>query len=93
MKKETLINICLVFLVLVIIALLAANNLFANIVDTIISIVTLTLMIGLSIYKIALWFHYRNDPEKRERVVYTFQNFPKELRRWYMGESKQKEKL
>jgi hypothetical protein len=92
MKKETLINICLVFLVLVIIALLAANNLFANIVDTIISIATLTLMIGLSIYKIALWFHYRNDPEKRERVVYTFQNFPKELRRWYMGESKQKEK-
>jgi hypothetical protein len=92
MKKETLINICLVFLVLVIIALLAANNLFANIVDTIISIVTLTLMIGLSIYKIGLWFHYRNDPEKRERVVYTFQNFPKELRRWYMGESKQKEK-
>ena len=92
MKKETLINLGLVFLVLIIIVLMAANGLFANIVDTIISIVSLTLVIGLSIYKVALWFHYRNDPEKRERVVYTFQTFPKEFRRWYMGESKPKEK-
>ena len=92
MKKETLINLGLALLVLVIIVLMAANGLFANIVDTIISIVTLTLLIGLSIYKVTLWFHYRNDPEKREHIVYTFQNLPKELRRWYFGESKQKEK-
>jgi hypothetical protein len=92
MKKETLINIGLALLVLVIIALVVANSLFASIVDTIISIVTLTLLIGLSIYKVALWFHYRNDPEKREKIVYSFQNFPKEFRRWYFGESKSKEK-
>lgn len=92
MKKETLINLGLVFLVLAVIVLMAANGLFANIVDTIISIVSLTLVIGLSIYKVALWFHYRNDPEKRERIVYTFQTFPKEFRRWYLGESRSKEK-
>jgi hypothetical protein len=92
MKKETLINLGLALLVLIVIVLIAANGLFASIVDTIIAIVSLTLVIGLSIYKVALWFHYRHDPEKRERVIYTFQTFPKVLRRWYMDESKQKEK-
>ena len=92
MKKETLINLGLALLVLIIISLLAASKLFADLVDTTIGIVSLALVIGLSIYKIALWFHYRNDPEKRERVVYTFQSFPKEFRRWYLGESKSKEK-
>ena len=92
MKKETLINLGLAFLVLAIIGLLAASHTFAVITDTIIGIVTLTLMVGLSIYKVALWFRYRNDPEKRERVVYSFQSFPKEFRRWYLGEGKAKKK-
>jgi uncharacterized membrane-anchored protein len=92
MKKETWINIGLALLVLTIIMLLAASDTFAAITDTILGVITLTLMIGLSIYKLALWFRYRNDPEKRERVVYSFQSFPKELRRWFLGESKAKEK-
>jgi hypothetical protein len=92
MKKETLINLGLALLVLAIVVLLAANNTFAVITDTIIGVVSLALMIGLSIYKVALWFRYRHDPEKRERVVYSFQSFPKEFRRWYRGESKAKEK-
>lgn len=92
MKKETLINLGLALLVLAVIVLLAASNTFAVITDTIIGIVTLALMIGLSIYKVTLWFRYRNDPEKREKVVYSFQGLPRELRRWYLGESKGKEK-
>jgi uncharacterized membrane-anchored protein len=92
MKKERLINLGLALLVLAVIVLLAASQTFAAITDTIIGIVTLTLMIGLSIYKVALWFRYRNDPEKREQVVYSFQGLPKEFRRWYLGESKAKEK-
>ena len=92
MKKETLINIGLALLVLAIIALFVVNDMFASIVDAIIAIVTLALLIGLSIHKLALWFRYRNDPEKREQVVYSLQSFPKELRRWYLGESKPKAK-
>jgi hypothetical protein len=92
MKKETLINLGLVLLILSTIFLLVASNRFAGILETLISIASLALLIGLSIYKVALWFRYRHDHEKRERVVYSFRSLPKELRRWYQGESKSEEK-
>ena len=49
--------------------------------ETAIRILPYLLLIGLSIYKIAVWFGYRNDPEKRERVVYSGQIYPEKIRR------------
>jgi hypothetical protein len=44
------------------------------------------LILGLSIYKLAVWFRYRSEPEKRERVVYSGQVYPEKIRRWLMDE-------
>lgn len=86
MKKESLINLGLALLVFAAICLVSWNRMIGGIVETLITICILTAVIGLSIYKLALWFRYRHDPKKREQVVYSGRNFPRRIRQFYMDE-------
>lgn len=92
MKKETLINLGLALLVFAAICLVSWNRMLGGIVETLITICILTAVIGLSVYKLTLWYRYRHDPEKREQVVYSGQNFPRQLRRFFMDEKRDDEK-
>lgn len=92
MKREYKINIGLSLLVVAVIFLVFLSRTIAGIVGTMIRITILTLVIGLSIYKLVLWFRYRNDPEKRERVVYSGQIYPEKIRRFLMDEKMDNDK-
>lgn len=92
MKREYKINIGLSLLVVAVIFLVFLSRTIAGIVGTMIRIPILTLVIGLSIYKLVLWFRYRNDPEKRERVVYSGQIYPEKIRRFLMDEKMDNDK-
>jgi len=86
MKKASLINLGLALLVFAAICLVSWSRMIGGVVETLISIGILTAVIGLSIYKLALWFRYRHDPERREQIVYSGANFPRQLRRFFMDE-------
>lgn len=46
---------------------------------------------GGSIYKLALWFRYRKEPEKRELIASSGQMYPKRLRKFLMDEPDERE--
>lgn len=46
---------------------------------------------GGSIYKLALWFRYRKDANKRELIASSGQMYPKRLRKFLMDEDEEQE--
>lgn len=88
MKKESLINLGLALLVFAAICLISSNHFIGGIVETLITIAIFAAVIGLSAYKLMLWFRYRHNPDKREQIVYSRANFPRQLRRFFMDEKR-----
>jgi hypothetical protein len=93
MKREHKINLGLALLVLAVIFITLSNSTMAWIAGTIFSIVILAQVIGLSVYKLALWFRYRNDPVEREKIVYSSRIYPEKVRRFLMDEKRDKDKI
>ena len=93
MKREHKINLGLALLVLAVIFITLSSSAIARVAGIIFSIVILAQVIGLSIYKLALWFRYRNDPVEREKIVYSGQIYPEKIRRFLMDEKADKDKV
>ncbi len=85
-RRQSKINIGLSLLVAVILLAFLLSRAIAGIVADMIGIGLLALILGLSLHKLVLWFRYRNDPEKRETVVYSGQIYPEKVRRFLMDE-------
>ena len=58
----------------------------AEIIDTIVTMALLAMMMALALYKLFLWFRYRNDPVKREALISSGQLYPKRLAKWIFDE-------
>ena len=69
-----------------------ANQAVIRIVDFALLVALLILIDGGgSIYKLALWFRYRKEPDKRELIASSTQIFPKKLRQFLMDEAGDRE--
>jgi hypothetical protein len=89
-RRKVIVGISFLFAAVIFFSLL--NGSIADRVETAIRILPFVLILGLSVYKLAVWFGYRNDPEKREGVVYSGQIYPKKIRRWLMDEKDNEDK-
>lgn len=58
----------------------------AKVFDIILLTVFAAAFAGLSLYKLILWFRYRDDPAKREALVSSGQVYPKRLAKWIFDE-------
>jgi hypothetical protein len=58
----------------------------AKVLDIILLTVFAATLAGLSVYKLILWFRYRDDPVKREALISSGQVYPKRLARWLLDE-------
>jgi hypothetical protein len=92
MRQQHKINIGLCILVAAVVLLAFLSRAIAGFAADMTRIGILALILGLSIYKLVLWFRYRNDPEKRERVVYSGQIYPEKVRRFLMDEKMDNDK-
>lgn len=86
MKTKFLMAIGVLLIIAAVIYLSSRSQLAATIAADIISLWFLVLIVGGSIYKLTLWWRYRNDPAKRERIAFSTSSFPARLRRFYMDE-------
>lgn len=64
MRKQ-IINIALALFVLNVILLVFASRSFAGLLSTLVPVVIFGGVIVLSMFKLTLWYRYRNDPEAR----------------------------
>lgn len=67
------------------------SRIASAVTTTAIDIFFLTLIVGGSAYKLALWFRHRHDPEKREAVAFSTQLYPSKIRKFLMDEQDEKE--
>lgn len=73
-------------LIIVVILLTCLHSFLAGIVEWVFRFSLFLIVVGLSLYKLVIWFRYRHDPEKRERIVYAGQIYPEKIRRFLMDE-------
>jgi hypothetical protein len=88
MTKRSEIILGLFLLIALIILMSSLDGSIAENADTAILMLSFLLLLGLSIYKLAVWFGFRHNPEKRESVVYSGQIYPARIRRWLMDEKR-----
>jgi len=86
MKTKLLMAVGVLLIITAVIYLSARSHLAATIATDIISLWFLILIVGGSIYKLTLWWRYRHDPAKRERVTFSTQFYPSRLRRFFYDE-------
>ena len=86
MKTRFLMAIGVLLTITAVIYLSSRSHLAATIATDIISLWFLFLIVGGSIYKLALWWRYRHDPAMREKVVFSTQLSPSRLRRFFYDE-------
>jgi hypothetical protein len=86
MKTKFLMAVGALLIIMAVIYLSSRSHLAATIATDIISLWFLILVVGGSIYKLTLWWRYRHDPAKREKVVFLTPLYPSRLRKFYMDE-------
>ena len=86
MKTKFLMAVGVLLIITAVIYLSARSHLAATIATDIISLWFFVLIVGGSIYKLTLWWRYRHDPAKRERVVFSTPIYPSRLRRFFYDE-------
>ncbi|MEN3332915.1 MAG: hypothetical protein V7641_2280 [Blastocatellia bacterium] len=86
MKTKFLMAIGVLLIITAVIYLSSRSHLAATIASDIISLWFLVLIIGGSIYKLTLWWRYRHDPAKREKVVFSTPLYPSRLRKFFYDE-------
>jgi hypothetical protein len=89
MKTKFLMAISVLLIITAVIYLSSRSQLAATIAADIISLWFLVLIVGGSIYKLTLWWRYRNDPAKRERIAFSTSSFPARLRRFFYDEKEE----
>ena len=62
----------------------------AKVLDIILIVVFVAGIAALSLYKLILFFRYRNDRVKREALISSDQVYPKGLARWMIDEDADK---
>ena len=68
-------------IILAVIYVTSHSHIAATVAADAFSVAILSLIIGGSIYKLALWWRYRHDPEKRQSVIFSTQLYPARLAR------------
>lgn len=58
----------------------------AKVLDVILIVIGFGVYAALSLYKLILLYRFRNDPAKREALVWTTQVYPKRLTRFILDE-------
>ncbi|HXG92369.1 MAG TPA: hypothetical protein VNN73_08375 [Blastocatellia bacterium] len=74
------------FCVSAIVLLAYLSRAVAIITKIITALIPVAIIFASSVYKLALWFRYRNDPIQRERVDYSGQIYPEAIRQFLMDE-------
>jgi hypothetical protein len=93
MKKQTKFGI-VVWLFLIMTALLvSASRSSIPAADAAVLLVLLAALFVGSLYKVCLWWRYRDHPEKREMISSSNQLFPKRLRLFLMDETDERPKV
>jgi hypothetical protein len=92
MKTQTKVGIAVWLLLLGSSVLIFSSDKFTRIADAALLVVLLVAMLGGSIYKIWLWWGYRNDPAKRQTITFSTQLYPEKLRRFLMDEQHEGDK-
>ena len=79
-------------IIMAVMYLSARSRLAATIASDIIDLWFVVLVVGGSLYKLALWWRYRHDPARREQVVFSTQLFPASLHRLFFDEKEDRKK-
>jgi len=58
----------------------------AKVLDIILMVALVAGFAALSLYKLILWFRYRDDPVKREALISSGQVYPRRLAKWIFDE-------
>ena len=86
MKTKFLMAIGVLLIIMAVMYLSFRSQLAATIATDIIRLWFFVLIVGGSIYKLKLWWRYRHDPAKREKVVFSTLIYPSRLRRFFYDE-------
>lgn len=86
MKTKLLMAASVLLVITGVIYLSARSHLAETIATGVIDLAFLVLVVGGSIYKLTLWWRYRNDPAKREQVVFSTPFFSSRLRKFFYDE-------
>ena len=57
-----------------------------KVLDVILIVISAGVVVGLSLYKVTLFYRYRDDPAKREALFWSGQVYPKWLARFIFDE-------
>jgi len=86
MKKNLLMAVSVLLTIMAVMYLSARSRLAKTIATDLIDLWFLVLVIGGSIYKLTLWWRYRKDPVRRERMIFSTPLYPSRLRRFFYDE-------
>ena len=86
MKTKFLMAAGVLLLMTAVLYLSVRSRLAETIATGLIDVAILALVVGGSIYKLALWWRYRKDPVKREQVVFSTPFFSSKWRKFFYDE-------
>ena len=86
MKSKLLMVAGVLLTIMAVLYLSARSHLASTIFSDIFSLAILALVIGGSIYKIALLWRYRHDPGRRRQVIFSTQLYPASWRKFFYDE-------
>ena len=87
MKKNLLLAVGVLLVIMAVIYLSERSRLAATVGGMAFDAVLVAVVVGGSIYKLALWWRYRHDPARREQVVFSNPFYPPRRRRFFYDET------